>query len=191
EEAEDLQIYGELMGEAGDHTAAIRHLARARMLADSADLQSRKGDIARAQSREEAAVSRNDLALSFANAALDFHRRAGNEFEQLADYLAIAEIAQKEKNAERARKAVAQAGALAAKLNVPIASENLSLGTARVADIAGDPAAVLRALPANLAFVRLGPVAAGEAQALRARAFGKLGQWPEAVAAGTKAVNAL
>jgi len=191
EEAEDLQIYGELMGEAGDHTAAIRHLARARRLADSADLQSRKGDIARAQSREEALVSRNDLALSFANEALEFHRRAGNEFEQLADYLGIAEIAQKEKHPDEARKAVAQAGALAVKLNVPIASENLSLGTARVADIAGDPAAVLSALPANLEFVRLGPVAAGEAQALRARAFGKLGQWPEAVAAGKKAVSAL
>jgi CHAT domain-containing protein len=191
EEAEDLQLYGEMIGGAGDHNAAIRHLERARLLADSAGLKSRSGDIARAQSRELAAISRVDLALSRAQEAIDIHRKAGNEFEQLDDNLLLAQLAQGSRNPEMARRALAEASRLASKLSVPVARENLALGTARVADIAGDPAAVLKALPGSVQFVRLGSQGAGEAEALRARAFGKLGQWPEAVASGRRAVASL
>lgn len=191
EEAEDLQVYAELIGEAGDHAAALRHLARARVLSDSAGLESRTGDIARAQARELAAISRSDLALSRAREAIAIHRRVGNEFEMLSDNVLAAELAQERGQSQQARQSLAEATRLAAKLSVPIAQEILALGIARVADIAGDPAAVLRALPANIGFGRLGPVAAGEGHGLRARSFGKLGQWPEAVVSGRMAVAAL
>jgi CHAT domain-containing protein len=191
EEAEDLQLYGEMIGEAGDHNAALRHLSRARMLTDSAQLESRRGDIARAQARELAAISRIDLAVTRAKEAIQIHRKAGNELEQLDDNLLLAELTQGSKDSGQSKRALTEAARLTTKLSVPVARENLALGTARVADLAGDPAGVLKALPASLQFVRLGARAAGEAQALRARAFGKLGQWPEAVAAGRKAVAAL
>ncbi len=191
EEAEDLQVYAELIGEAGDHAAALRHLARARVLSDSAGLESRTGDIARAQARELAAISRSDLAMTHAQEAIAIHRRAGNEFEMLSDYVLAAELAQEAGQSQQARQSLVEAERLAAKLSALIAQEILALGTARVADIAGDPAAVLRALPAKLQFERLGPVAAGEGHGLRARSFAKLGRWPEAVVSGRIAVAAL
>ena len=191
EEAEDLQVYAEMLGDAGDHRAALRHLSRARLLADSAGLESRRGDIARAQARELAAISRVDLALKRAHEAIEIHRKARNEFEELDDHLLLGELAQASGNSEQAKRALADASRLASKLSAPVARENLALGTARIADIAGDPAGVLGALQATVQFVRLGSQAAGEAEALRARAFGKLGQWPEAVASGRKAVASL
>lgn len=191
EESEDLQIYAELLGDAGDHQAALRHLDRAKLLADSAGLVSRKGDISRAQARELAAISRADIALSRALEAAAIHRDAGSPFEELKDHLLVAEIAQKSRRPAIALRELALAQRMAESLAVPIATENLALGTARVADIAQDPARVLRALPADLAFPRMGPKAAGESQALRARAFARLGQWLEAVGAGQHAVASL
>ncbi|MEP6507143.1 MAG: CHAT domain-containing protein [Gemmatimonadales bacterium] len=191
EESEDLQIYAELMGEAGDHQAALRHLARSRILSNSAGLASRGGDIARAQARELAAVSRNDLALSRALEATAIHKKAGAAFEAMKDHLLVAEIAQTSHHAEQARQELAQASEIAGVLSVAVAKENISLGSARVADIAGDPASTLRALPADLTFSRMGPEAAGEAEALRARAFARLRQWPDAVTSGRKAVASL
>ena len=191
EEAEDLQLYAELIGGAGDHESAIRHLQRARMLADSAGLKSRAGDIGRAQARELAAISRVDLALSRALEAASIHRESNAMFEELKDHLMIAELAEAAKKKHRGRDALARATRLARLLNVPIAAENLSLGTARVHDHAGDPTGVLKALPADLVFRRLGFSAAAEAHSLRARAFARLRQWPEAVSAGHKAVALL
>lgn len=191
EEAEDLQLYAELIGEAGDHRSAIRHLERARMLADSAGLKSRAGDIGRAQARELAAISRIDLALARAVEAASIHRESKAAFEELKDHLLIAELAQIAKKPQQARDALSRANMLASELNAPVAAENLSLGTARVHDRAGDPTGVLRALPADLVFSRMGFSAAGEAHSLRARAFARLRQWPEAVSAGQKAVASL
>jgi CHAT domain-containing protein/tetratricopeptide (TPR) repeat protein len=191
EEAEDLHVYGDLLGEAGDHQAALRHLARARMLADSAGLESRPGDIARSQAQEEAAVGRLDIAISRANEAASLHRKSGSQLEEMRDQLMIAELAQVSGNSARAREALSQAQRISTALHLPVATENVQLGTARVEDKAGDPAAVLRALPADVAFQRMGVQAEGEAQALRARAFARLRQWPEAAAAGQKAVASL
>lgn len=191
EEAEDRQIYAELLGNAGDHQAALRHLDRAMILADSAGLIGRTGDIARAQARELVAISRSDLALSRAMKAASIHRGASSPFEELKDQLLIAEIAQGSHKKTQIEKALADAAVLTRRLGVPIATENLALGSARVADIAKDPAGVLRALPADLSFPRMGPVAAGEGEALRARAFAGLGQWPEAVSSGQRAVASL
>jgi len=191
EEAEDLLVYAGLISETGDHTSALRHLALARKLADSAGLQSRAGDIAREEAREHAALSRLDLAIARIDDAIAIHRKAGNEFELLEDEILAAEVAQSAKNPVKAQAALSDAGRIAKKLAVPVAQENVALGTARVADIAGDAAGVLRALPGGIRFVRLGALAESEANALRARAFARLGQWPEAVSSGRKAVDAL
>jgi CHAT domain-containing protein/tetratricopeptide (TPR) repeat protein len=191
EQAEDLQIYAELLGEAGDHQAALRHLANARLLADSAGLGSRAGDIAGAQARELVSISRNDLALERAEEAAAIHLKAGAKLEEMEDRLLVAEIAEASHKGDKAQDELAQARKIASTLATPVASENVSLGTARVADLAADPAAVLRALPTDAAFPRMGESAAGEAEALRARAFARLRQWPEAVSAGQRAIASL
>jgi CHAT domain-containing protein/tetratricopeptide (TPR) repeat protein len=191
EQSEDLQIYAELLGEAGDHQAALRHLVNARLLADSAGLGSRVGDIARAQARELVSIARNDLALSRAEEAAAIHLKAGDKLEELQDHLLVAEIAQASHKADKAQDELSRARKIAATLQTPVASENVSLGTARVADLAADPAAVLRALPTDVAFPRMGASAEGEAEALRARAFARLRQWPAAVSSGQRAIASL
>lgn len=191
EQAEDLQIYAELMGEAGDQQAAIRHLARARKLADSAGLASRAGDIALAQARAEAAVSRTDLAIAKAREAVAIHRTSGARLEELKDRLLLAEIAQGGGQADQAQAELRAANEISRGLALPIAAEHVALGTARVADLAGDASSVLRALPGNLTFSRMGLQAGAEAEALRARAFARLKQWPEAAAEGKRAIASL
>lgn len=191
EESEDLEIYAELMGEMGDQQAALRHLARSRSLAESAGLASRTGDIVLAQARSLAAISRNDLALIRAAEAAAIHKKAGAKLDEMQDHLLIAEISQAAGRGNQARTELARAAEIAQPLALPIGEENVALGTARVADLSGDATAVLRALPADLTFPRMGPQAAAEAESLRARAFARLRQWPEAAAAGKRAVVSL
>jgi CHAT domain-containing protein/uncharacterized protein HemY len=191
EEAEDLMIYAELFGDAGDHTAALRHLERSRILADSAGLGSRLGDIARAQAREYASISRRNLALARAKDAISIHRKSGARLDELEDHLTAAEIAQSDSKTGEASSHLDEAGKISRDLSIPVADEMVALGSARVADLAGDPSKVLLRLPADLSFERLGIEAAAQADAMRARAFAKLRQWPEAVTAGRRAVEAL
>jgi CHAT domain-containing protein len=191
EESEDLQIYAEVLGEAGDYQAALRHLARARSLAELAGLESRMGDLALAQARALAAISRNDLALGRAREAAAIHEKAGAKFEEMQDHLLIAEIAQAVGHNNESSGELERAGEIARTLALPVAAENVALGTARVADLSRDAAAVLRALPGELTFQRMGLQSEAEAEALRARAFARLRQWPEAASAGKRAVSSL
>lgn len=191
EESEDLQIFAEVMGEAGDYQAAIRHLGRARVLAESAGLGSRTGDIALAQARALGAISRNADALARAAEAAAIHKKAGAKFEEMQDHLLIAEIAQAAGHIGQARAELGRAAAIEREFGSPIGAENIALGTARVADLSGDAAAVLRVLPGDLTFSRMGPQASAEAEALRARAFARRRQWPQAVSTGKRAVASL
>ncbi|HUQ21264.1 MAG TPA: CHAT domain-containing tetratricopeptide repeat protein [Gemmatimonadaceae bacterium] len=191
EESEDLQLYAEFMGEAGDHQAALRHLARALKLADSAGLESRVGDIARAEAREYVSISRTDLGLSSARRAVSVHRKAGAAYEEMQDHLLVAEIAQSMHRPSDAAVSMTEARKIAARLSTAVADENIALGAARVSDLAGEADAVLSTLPSQLAFSRLGAAANTEADALRARAYARLARWPDAVVYGRRAVESL
>ncbi len=191
QESEDLQILAELLGEAGDHQRALDFLGRAHAVGESIGARGRLGEIARARARELTLISRHDLARSAARDAIAVHRSSGFRLEELRDHLLLAEIAQISNRPSEAAIALHAADSLAALLNLGMASENAALGRARVADLARDAAAVLRALTAEISFSRMGPAAQGEAFALRARAFARLSQWPEAVNAGRQAVARL
>ncbi|MEO8577991.1 MAG: tetratricopeptide repeat protein, partial [Gemmatimonadales bacterium] len=191
EETEDLEIYAELFGDAGDHQVALRYLGMARALADSVGLYARGGDIARAQARELASIERNDLALSHARTAVEIHRRAGAPFGELEDRLLLAEIEQRLNRTDAANEQLRICAQLVRSILTPVADETRAIGVARVADLASDPTGVLRALPAELTFPHLGFAVAGEAESLRARAFARLHQWPEAVNSGRMAVASL
>ena len=120
EEAEDLQIYAELFGNAGDHNAALRHLERAKILAESAGLGSRLGDIARARAREYASISRTDLALARAKDAIAIHRKSGARLEELEDHLTAAEISQANKKSSDAANHLAEARELHSISRLPL-----------------------------------------------------------------------
>lgn len=191
EQAEDLIVYAELLGEAGDHASALRHLTEAGRLADSAGLQSRKGDISLVQARQLAALSKVSDGLIKAREAVKIHRKSLSAFEELEDLLVVGELSASLGRLEEARAALTDARRVASKLSRPIADEYFAIGAARVYDAEGNPEEVLRALPGDLKFDRLGPIAAAEAQSLRARAYLRLRRWPEAAAFGRKAVAAL
>ncbi|MEO7367342.1 MAG: CHAT domain-containing tetratricopeptide repeat protein [Gemmatimonadaceae bacterium] len=191
EETEDLEIFAELFGDAGDHQAALRYLGMARALADSVGLEARAGGIARAQARELASIHRNDLALAKAQSAAEIHKKAGAPFEELEDRLLLAEIDQRLNRTDAAKEQLRICAQLVRSLSTPVADETRAIGVARVADLALDPAGVLTALPAELTFPHLGFGVAGESEALRARAFARLHQWPQAVNSGRRAVASL
>ncbi len=191
EETEDLEIFAELFGSAGDHATALKNLNRAAFLAKSIGLEAREGDILRAQAREFAALLQIDKALEYATKAADAHKRVRAPLNELEDRLIVAEIAQRMGKGDLAKRELQSAAALSRSLRLPLTEEQIALGTARVADIRRDPAAVLGALPAGMTFPHLGSGAAGEADALRARAFARLRQWPEAARAGQNAIASL
>ena len=191
QQSENLQIIAEIFGESGDHQRALEHLRRARLLADSIGAEGRAGEIARAQARELALISRYDLARAAIRDAIAVHRSSGFRLQEMSDNLILAEIAQLSAQPAEAQRSLHSADSLALLLKLGIANENAALGRARVADLAVDPNAVLRALPADQAFPRMGPSAQQEAFAMRARAFARMGRWPEAVSSGRQAVARL
>src|SRR5688500_14591839 len=189
-ETDNLQIIGELLGQAGDHQRALGYLEKARSLADSAGLSSRLGDIARAEAREYAALSRFDLALTRARSAASAHRKAEAKLEELNDQLLYAEIAQLSGRAGDARGALSIADTLAKTLGTANARTLVTLGKARVADVAGNSSEVLRLLPpGDESISRLGVNAGWESAAMRARAFARTRRWRDAVREGRNAVE--
>jgi CHAT domain-containing protein/tetratricopeptide (TPR) repeat protein len=191
QESEDLQILAELLGEAGDHQRALEYLGRASAVGESIGAAGRVAEIERSRSRELTLISRYDLARAAARNAMTIHRSGGFLLEELRDHLLLAQIAQLAGRNSEADNALRVADSLAAILKLDIAAENAALARARVDDIARDAAGVLRALPTAMSFARMGPAAQGEAHALRARAFARLRQWPEAVNSGRQAVARL
>ena len=192
-EAEDLQLIAEQFGHAGDHERALQYLARARKLSESIGLGSRVGDIAQAESREYAMLSRADLALSRAREAASAHHAAHARLEELNDQLLIAEIAQTFGRRPDAVRALDSATSLARTLPEEIAAGTLALGRARADDASGNFSGVLTDLAQSHKNIiaRLGPQAEWQMHAMEASSLARLGRWPEAVAAGRSAVSTI
>jgi CHAT domain-containing protein len=188
-EAENLQLIAEQFGHAGDHERALSYLSRARKLSESLGLGSRLGDIAQAESREYAMLSRWDLALARAREAAGAHRGANARPEELNDQLLIAEFAQRHGRPAEAAAALSSASDLGKTLPEEIATGTIALGKASVDDASGNAVGVLKDLAQSRAqIVRLGPQAEWQLHAMNARAFARLRRWPEAVSAGRSAV---
>ncbi len=191
-EAEDLQLIAEQFGQAGDHERALQYLSRARKLTESIGLGSRVGDIAQAESREYAILSRTDLALSRAREAASAHHAAHARLEELNDQLLIAEIAQTYGRRQDAASALDSATILARTLPDEIAAGTLAVGRARVDDAAGNFSGVLKDLAqSHTKIARLGPQAEWQMYAMEARSLGRLGRWAEAVVAGRRGVSTI
>ncbi|HVF38600.1 MAG TPA: CHAT domain-containing protein, partial [Gemmatimonadaceae bacterium] len=189
-ETDNLQIIAEIRGEAGDHQRALDYLTRARSIAETTGLASRLGDIARAEAREYAALSRYDLALARARESAAAHRTAGAAMEELNDQLLYAEIAQRAGRPRDADGALVIATALSRKLGSEVAMTSAALGRARIADVAGRSREILDALGKPGSSV--GKISAHndwEVHSLRARALARVRDWNGAITEGRLAVE--
>jgi CHAT domain-containing protein/tetratricopeptide (TPR) repeat protein len=189
EAAEDLQLTAEIYGRSGDHQRALEYLGRASRLADSLGARATQAMIARDAARAQAALGRLDLARERAGAAARLHGEAGARYERALDLILLAEVAQRAGDGPAAQRTLAEAVSIARELDAPVATAQVGLGAARVADAARDPRATLRALDeaqASLPSVRLG--VEWEMHALRARAYAATGRTLDAIGEGRRAV---
>lgn len=190
--SDDLQLIAGIYDESGDHARALDYLTNAAVLSDSMKMRKIQGDIARAQSRALFALGNLNRARDRANAARRFDAGAGAKLEQLEDELLVAELEQRAGAAPAVHDALQRAREIAQTLEGAVPRVELALGEARVAELASDPATVLRVI------ARAAPALAAattgrewEAQALTARAYAKRGQLMQAVGAGRRAVRAI
>lgn len=189
QEADDLGLIAELFDEAGDHARALEYLARAESVNRALGMLSEAGDIARAQSSAYAALGRLDLALARIRAARQSHDSAGAMFERLRDELFEVQLALDAGQSAQVAAALATARKTAAALGHGPARAELALGEARVYEASGDARRALRVFDvARRDLARLGGDRAWEADALEARALGRVGRLDEAVTSGRRAL---
>ncbi len=191
-ETDDLVLSAELLEDAGDHRHALEVLGRARVLADSLKMQSKLGHILLTEARAYSSLGMPRLALARATTPRRANSAADSPIDELIARLDVAELAQRVGDSAVATAALAKARELADKLGSGIARIQFALGSARVADIAKQSDAVLAALESPRADTAL--LSAGEraeAEALRARALFRKGDYRAAGRAGRRAVDAV
>jgi len=189
EEASNLEALADLHHQAGDGRRALGLLGEARALDSALGLDEEFAANLRASAEVRRALGELDGAVVAAAEALATHRRLEARFEELSDLILLAELAQAGGERREAISHLRAARGLARELDVRLARDRVALAGARHADREGDPRGVL----ARLAESGPGRAARGydmdwEAEALRARAFLRLGRLDSAVAAGRRAV---
>ena len=192
QEVDGLRHKASLYFEAGDLERALEYLEQARTLAAELGLEEVLAEIAREEARVLAALGDLDRAKARAEDALGVHSRMGMRFEQLADYLLVAELAHRAGHRKRSVEALQAAEREQKRYALGIARVLVALTRARIADADGQPHRVLDAVDeirADLA--RVSPALAADAFALRARALKRLGRLREAADAGRQGVAAL
>lgn len=192
EEAADLRLLGDLYRDAGYHQHALDVYARASALNDSLGKPEERGDLLRNEAHVYFALGGTARARQRAREALRVHQAGGFRYGALEDHLLLAELAQHAAQPSEAEAHLRAARALAAALGANVARAAVALAEARVADQAGQPDRVLRALgESGPGLAQAGSGAVAEASALNARAYARLGQLEAAAAAGRQAVTAI
>jgi CHAT domain-containing protein/tetratricopeptide (TPR) repeat protein len=192
EEAEDLKLLADLYRDAGYHQHALDVYARAAAMNDSLGKPEERGNLLRDEAQVYFALGGMMRATQLATEALGAHHAGGFRYPELADHLLLAELSQHAKQSADAETHLRSARALALALGASIASADVALSEARVADEAGQAERVLRVLEEfRGALAEAGSGASAEASALRARAYARLGRLDAAAVAGRQAVTAV
>ena len=192
EEAEDLRILADLYRDAGYYQHALDVYARASALNDSLGKPEERGDLLRNEAQVYFALGGTTRARERASQALRVHEAGGFRYPQLADRLLLAELAQYANQSAEAESHLRSARRLATSLGASVASAQVALSEARVADQARQSARVVRTLDESRGVLaQAGSSALAEASALTARAYARLGQLDAAAAAGRQAVAAV
>jgi CHAT domain-containing protein len=192
EEDEDDRLLAELHLGIGDYRRAVESFDATEARMRSAGNEAERGTALRGSADAHFRLGNLRRASASAEEALRLHTTAGERFEQLDDELLLAQIDYRKAGVAQAEPQLRAAFALADRLNTRGTRIAVALAEARLADVARNPARVLRALRGA------GPeLAAGdygddwETNALTARAYARLGELDSAVAAGRRAVAAV
>jgi len=187
--AEDVKLLGELYAAAGDHRGALDHYQQARVLAEGLDLVDETGNLLLAEAQSLRVLGLVDSAAVRAGRASRLHGGAGYIGGEIQDLLLLAQISADQRRDGEAEGFLAEASSLAEELGTPLAKAQVALASARIADRRGDPESVLGILGVAADVLgRLGETDLWEPDALRARAYARLGQLDAAEAAGRRSV---
>jgi len=190
--AEDLKLLGDLFADAGDHRRALDHYARAQALNEELDLVEESGNVRVNEARSYLALGHTDSAAARARGALAVHGSAGYRAAELDDHLLLAEILASQGDGQGTLLSLGRAAEIAQKLGTPPARARVALVRARILDREERSTEVLEVLDATSDVVaRLGESDRWEPDALRARAYARLGHLTAAEAAGRRAVGSI
>ena len=192
EEASDLELIGEFHRDAGDYQGALEYYRKAGEINAELGLTIEAGVDLRRAAESYASLGDMEQARHLAERALAVHRTAEAHVETLDDLLVLTEIESRFAPPPRVPSWLDEARDLAIRLDSRPARLGVLLTEVRIADQAGESRRVLSLLDAadeNLA--DLDYEALGEIQALRARAWARLGRLDKAAEAGRYAVAAL
>ena len=191
-EAEALRLFAEMHLRVGDYRRAVDYAERAESqmhaigyeiqrpaaLLLAADAYLRLGNLTRARANAERALQLDSVANS--------------PLERLDDLLLLAEIDYRQRGLTAAEPRLRAAFAIADQVGTRGSRIDVALAEAHLADAAGNPQRVLRALRGAGPDIAAGDFAAAwETNALAARAFARLNELDSAVAAGRRAVAAV
>jgi hypothetical protein len=150
-QTDDLQLMAELYVDAGDHRQALELLGRARALAESLNVTTKRGHVALTEAVAYSALNNQSLARARAREAAELQRSAGAHMDELEAELFLAALSQRARDSVGAAAALAAADSLTRRLGSNVARIRFALGAARVADAAGRPRNVLAVLDASRA----------------------------------------
>lgn len=192
DEAENLALLAGLHRQAGRYRRALDLLAEARALHGELGLPSDLASDARQEAEIHARLGNHPLARESAQAALDAHTRAGIRFEQLADLLFLADLAERGGDPDEAQRWMARARVLADTLDARTARVAVALTDARLQSRRGRYEKTVSILHRAARDLRGGGYGSeAEAATLRARALAALGRPEDAASASKEAVDAL
>lgn len=190
QEANDLAVLAELYVAADNRVRALELYDEAQAIYAETGLQTELGRSLRAQAEIFAELGNNDRALQLAKRALETHRRVGARFEELEGLVVLSELEESAGASGRADSLLANARELANELGTRSAAASVALAEARISDERSDADRVIEAIGDAGPRLFLGDYETEwEAQALRARAFLRLGQVDSALAVGRRAVS--
>ncbi len=192
DEASDLEAIAEQHRVAGDYRQALELYAEAKAVNRKLGLAVELGADLRSEAEIHAQLGDLDLAARYAREALERHTAAHARFEELADRLLLADVADRAGQRVEADGQVAAARRVARALDARVARVAVALGAARIADRRRAARVVLSVLNgAAVDIAEGGYDTEWEAYALRARALARLGRLEEAAAGGRRAVAAV
>ena len=192
DEASDLEAIAEQHRVAGDYRQALALYAQAKTVNQELGLVVELGADLRSEAEIHAQLGDLDLAARYAREALERHGAAHARFEELADRLLLADVADRAGRRVEADAHLAASRPVARALDARIARVAVALGDARIGDHRREPRRVLSALDGAAADLAEGGYdTEWEAYALRGRALARLGRLEEAAAEGRRALAAV
>ncbi|MFN0182147.1 MAG: CHAT domain-containing protein [Gemmatimonadales bacterium] len=191
EEADLLRLIAGVHRRLGDYRTALATYERAESLMRAKGLGANLGAALRGSAETNLHLGNVPAARAKLALALALHSAADEPLERLDDLLLGAAIEARAGGRSGAAEALAQARRLANQLGTRGARIAVALADADAADRAGDAAATLRSLAAASADLEGDLGAEWVANALRARAYARLGRLDSARVAGRRAVAAI